>query len=175
MNRTRLDAESVRDSILAVTGSLDLTMGGPSVEQFHFKDDHSPVYDYARFDVESAESLRRSVYRFIVRSVPDPFMESLDCPDASLLTPKRNVTLTAIQALAMLNDPIVISQSRQFAQVLREHSTDLEEQIREASLRALGRPPQPDEVALLSGYARQYGLENFCRLIFNSNEFLFID
>ena len=175
MNRTRLDAESVRDSILAVTGSLDLTMGGPSVEQFHFKDDHSPVYDYARFDVESAASLRRSVYRFIVRSVPDPFMESLDCPDASLLTPKRNVTLTAIQALAMLNDPIVISQSRQFAQVLREHSADLEEQIREASLRALGRPPQPDEVALLSGYARQYGLENFCRLIFNSNEFLFIE
>ena len=122
MNRGRLDAESVRDSILAVTGDLDLTMGGPSVEQFYFKDDHSPVYDYSRFDVDSPQSLRRSVYRFIVRSVPDPFMESLDCPDASLLTPKRNVTLTAIQALALLNDPIVISQSRRFAKLLREHS-----------------------------------------------------
>ena len=175
MNRTRLDAESVRDSILAVAGSLDLTMGGPSAEQFYFKDDHSPVYDYARFDVNSPESLRRSVYRFIVRSVPDPFMESLDCPDASLLTPKRNVTLTAVQALALLNDPIVISQSRRFAQVLREHSGEIDEQIRLAYLKALGRPPRPDETALLGGYAREYGLENLCRLIFNSNEFMFIE
>jgi hypothetical protein len=175
MNRGRLDAESVRDSILAVTGSLDLAMGGPSVEQFHFKDDHSPVYDYARFDVESPESLRRSVYRFIVRSVPDPFMESLDCPDASLLTPKRNVTLTAIQALALLNDPLVISQSRRFAQVLREHSAETGEQIRLAYLRALGRTPRPDEIELLSGYAGEHGLENLCRLIFNSNEFLFVE
>lgn len=175
MNRARLDAESVRDSILAVTGSLDLTMGGPSVEQFQFKDDHSPVYDYARFDVESPQSLRRSVYRFIVRSVPDPFMESLDCPDASLLTPKRNVTLTAVQALALLNDPLVISQSRRFAQALREHSSEVDEQIRLAYLKALGRSPRPDETALLGGYAREYGLENLCRLIFNSNEFMFIE
>jgi hypothetical protein len=175
MNRTRLDAESVRDSILAVTGDLDLTMGGPSVEQFHFKDDHSPVYDYARFDVKSPESLRRSVYRFLVRSVPDPFMESLDCPDASLLTPKRNVTLTAIQALALLNDPVVISQSRRFAAVLREHSGELEEQIQFAYRRALGRAALPGETALLGGYAREHGLENLCRLIFNSNEFLFIE
>jgi mono/diheme cytochrome c family protein len=175
MNRARLDAESVRDSILAVTGSLDLTMGGPSAEQFLFKDDHSPVYDYARFDVNSPASLRRSVYRFIVRSVPDPFMESLDCPDASLLTPKRNVTLTAVQALALLNDPIVISQSRRFAQVLREQSGDIEEQIRLAYAKALGRAPRPDETALLAGYAREHGLENLCRLIFNSNEFMFIE
>jgi len=175
MNRTRLDAESVRDSILAVTGDLDLTMGGPSVEQFYFKDDHSPVYDYSRFDVASPESLRRSVYRFLVRSVPDPFMESLDCPDASLLTPKRSVTLTAIQALALLNDPIVISQSRRFAEVLREHSQDLNEQIHFAYVKALGRAPRPDETALLSDYAREHGLENLCRLVFNSNEFMFIE
>jgi mono/diheme cytochrome c family protein len=175
MNRARLDAESVRDSILAVTGSLDLTMGGPSAEQFLFKDDHSPVYDYARFDVNSPASLRRSVYRFIVRSVPDPFMESLDCPDASLLTPKRNVTLTAVQALALLNDPLVISQSRRFAAVLREQSGEIDEQIRVAYGKALGRGPRPDETALLAGYAREHGLENLCRLIFNSNEFLFIE
>jgi hypothetical protein len=174
-NRARLDAESVRDSILAVTGDLDLTMGGPSVEQFFFKDDHSPVYDYARFNVESPQSLRRSIYRFLVRSVPDPFMESLDCPDASLLTPKRNVTLTAIQALALLNDPLVISQSRRFARVLRGHSDKLDEQIRLAYLKALGRAPRADETVLLSDYARQYGLENLCRLIFNSNEFMFIE
>ena len=55
-------------------------MGGPSAEQFWFKDDHSPIYDYSRFDVDSPASYRRSVYRFIVRSVPDPFMDRLDCP-----------------------------------------------------------------------------------------------
>ena len=53
-NRQRLDAESLRDTILAVSGKLDLTMGGPSVEQFFFKDDHSPVYDYGRFDFPDA-------------------------------------------------------------------------------------------------------------------------
>ena len=61
MNRARLDAECVRDAMLYVSGKLDFTMGGPSVQQFFFKDDHSPVYDYARFDVDDPRSLRRSV------------------------------------------------------------------------------------------------------------------
>src|SRR3954452_2427380 len=59
MNRSRLDAEQVRDSVLAVAGKLDLTMGGPSVQQFYFKDDHSPVYDYSRFDPDAPASSRR--------------------------------------------------------------------------------------------------------------------
>ena len=80
MNRARLDAEAVRDSVLAVAGKLDLTAGGPAVQMFYFKDDHSPVYDYARFDPDAPGAYRRSIYRFIVRSVPDPFMERLDCP-----------------------------------------------------------------------------------------------
>ncbi len=115
MNRQRLDAESVRDAVLAVSGKLDLTMGGPSAEQFLFKDDHSPVYDYARFDLDSPASYRRSVYRFIVRSVPDPFMERFDCPDASLITAKRNTTITAIQALALLNNPFMVRQAEHLA------------------------------------------------------------
>ena len=111
----RLDAESVRDAILAVSGKLDLTMGGPSAEQFFFKDDHSPVYDYSRFDRGQPRELPRSVYRFIVRSVPDPFMERLDCPDASLMTAKRNTTITAIQALALLNNPFMVRQAEHLA------------------------------------------------------------
>ena len=67
-------------------------MGGPPCEQFWFKDDHSPVYDYSRFDLDAPASYRRSVYRFIVRSVPDPFMDRLDCPDPSVMTPKRKTT-----------------------------------------------------------------------------------
>ena len=119
MNRWRLDAESVRDSALSVSGQLDLTMGGPPDQEFFFKDDHSPIYDYSRAESARASRHRRGVYRFLVRSVPDPFMESLDCPDASLLTPKRNTTLTALQALAMLNDPLMLKQVESFAQRLR--------------------------------------------------------
>src|SRR5207247_521576 len=129
MNRNRLDAESVRDAMLFVSGKLDLTMGGPSVQQFYFKDDHSPTYDYTRFDIDSPGSYRRSVYRFIVRSVPDPFMDALDCPDASLLTAKRNTTTTALQALAILNNPFVVRQAEHFAERVSKVKADLIGQI----------------------------------------------
>ena len=114
-NRQRLDAESLRDTIVAVSGKIDWTMGGPSVEQFFFKDDHSPVYDYARFDPDAPGNFRRSVYRFIVRSVPDPLMERFDCPDVSMITAKRTTTITAIQALALMNNPFVLKQVEHLA------------------------------------------------------------
>ena len=175
MNRLRLDAEAVRDTVLSVSGRLDLTMGGPSVEQFFFKDDHSPVYDYARFDFSSPQARRRSVYRFLVRSVQDPFMESLDCADPSLLVPKRNSTLTAIQALALLNDPLMVQESRYFAERLRAKSSDLAEQIDYGIRLALGRQAIEEEVRALSAHADRHGLENAVRLIYNSNEFIFVD
>ena len=175
MNRWRLDAESVRDSALSVSGELDLTMGGPSDQEFFFKDDHSPIYDYSRGEAVRASRHRRGVYRFLVRSVPDPFMESLDCPDASLLTPKRNTTLTALQALAMLNDPLMLKQVESFARRLRELRTDLTGQIQQAYWLAVARAPTQKELALLVAYTQKHGLENFCRLLLNSNEFMFVD
>ena len=102
-------------------------------------------------------------------------MESLDCPDPSLLTPKRNSTLTAIQALALLNDPLIVRQAEHFAARLRITSGDLSEQIEEAYRLALGRVPSREESHLLKAYAQQHGLANLCRLIFNSNEFMFVD
>ena len=175
MNRTRLDAESVRDAVLAVAGQLDLEMGGPSAEHFYFKDDHSPVYDYARFDVTSPAARRRSVYRFLVRSVQDPFMESLDCADPSLLVPKRNSTLTAVQALALLNDPLVIEQTRRFADRLRSAGRGPASQIGTAVRIALGRAASETEITELGAHARQHGLEHAVRLLLNSNEFIFVD
>ncbi len=123
-NRQRLDAESLRDTILAVSGKLDLTMGGPSVEQFFFKDDHSPVYDYARFDPDASGNFSRSVYRFIVRSVPDPLMERFDCPDVSMITAKRTTTITAIQALALLNNPFILKQAEHLAERVEKAGGD---------------------------------------------------
>jgi hypothetical protein len=174
-SRLRLDAESIRDALLFVGGQLDLAMGGPSVDHFYFKDDHSPVYDYARFDVDSPASRRRSIYRFIVRSVTDPMMDCLDCANPSILTPKRTATLTALQALVLLNDPFVLKQCEHFAARLQQDAKDRREQIKRAYLLALGRPPGVDETKLLGDYAQEHGLENACRVIFNSNEFLFVD
>jgi mono/diheme cytochrome c family protein len=175
MNRQRLEAEALRDAVLFVSGKLDLKAGGPSDQQFFFKDDHSPVYDYERFDVDSPAGFRRSVYRFIVRSVPDPFMECLDCADPSLLTPKRNATLTALQALSLLNNQFMVRQAEHFAARLEAASPDRHRQISLAYLLAFGREPTDAERQLLGEYAEKNGLANVCRVIFNSNEFLFVD
>ena len=175
MNRLRLDAEAVRDSLLSVGGQLDLRVGGPSAEHFAFKDDHSPVYDYAGFDFQDPAVRRRSVYRFLVRSVQDPFMESLDCADPSLLVPRRSSTLTAIQALALLNDPLVIGQSRHFAERLRRDASTTQDRIDHGVRIAFGRDPSEDERRALVSHADRHGLENAVRLLLNSNEFIFVD
>ncbi|HEY2894935.1 MAG TPA: PSD1 and planctomycete cytochrome C domain-containing protein [Pirellulales bacterium] len=174
-NRQRLDAEALRDSMLAVTGRLDVRMGGPSVQQFLFKDDHSPVYDYASFDPDDARGSRRSIYRFLVRSVPDPFMECLDCADPSIMTPKRNTTLTSIQALALLNNPFVLRQAEHFAARLRQLAADTPTQIDWAYRLALSRQPKSEERQALCQYAERHSLAAACRVLFNSNEFCFVD
>jgi hypothetical protein len=175
MNRTRLDAECVRDAVLQITGRLDLTMGGPSAQQFKLSAGiHvTPNVDYAAFDVDSAAASRRSVYRFIFRTLPDPFMDSLDCADASQLTARRNTSVTALQALSMMNNAFMVRQSEHFAARLEASRRGLEPQIELAYELALGRPPRKGEVRALAEYARKHGLANTCRLILNSNEFLF--
>lgn len=171
-NRQRLDAESLRDSILAASGKLDLAMGGPSVEQFFFKDDHSPVYDYSRYDPDAPGNYRRSVYRFLVRSMPDPLMERFDCPDVSMITAKRTTTITAIQALALLNNPFVLKQAEHLAVRVKEAGGDPVE----AALRiTLQRLPNQKEQQTLTAYLAREGMVNFCRLLLNLNEFLFVD
>jgi len=175
MNRARLDAEQFRDAVLAISGRLDLKMGGPAVQQFAFKDDHSPIYDYAKFDPDAPGANRRGIYRFIVRSVPDPFMDALDCPDANTLTPVRNTTMTALQALATLNDAFVLRQCEHFAARLQRERKTLDEQITRAHELALARAPTSAERAKLSAHAQKHGLPAACRVIFNSNEFMFID
>jgi hypothetical protein len=175
MNRRRLDAESIHDAMLLADGKLDFTMGGPSIRQFWFKDDHSPIYDYEKFDVDDPKNFRRSVYRFIVRSVPDPFMESLDCADPSILTPKRNTTLTAIQALALFNDRFALRQAEHLAERVKAMRGDVAGQIEEAYLLTISRKPTLRESELLVDYATRDGLANACRVILNTNEFLFVD
>jgi hypothetical protein len=176
MNRRRLEAESIRDSLLAISGTLNRKMGGPGFEGFRFKDDHSPVYDYGALErIGDPACLRRTVYGFTVRSVPNPFLDCLDCADPNINTPVRNTTLTALQALALLNDPFVVRQSECLALRVKTLNKDPQQQIETAYELILGRPPSSNEAAALANYAAKYGLGNACRLLFNTNEFVFID
>lgn len=173
MNRRRLEAEEIRDAVLAVSGKLVDQRGGPSFQLFEFKDDHSPRYDYVAMD--KPEVWRRSIYRLITRSVQNPWLETLDCPDPSLSAPVRTTTITALQALATLNDDFVIRQSQYLAERLRAGSSELPRQIEQAYWLCLSRSPAPRELEQVVAYAREYGLPNACRLLFNLNEFIFID
>jgi mono/diheme cytochrome c family protein len=176
MNRTRLDAEELRDSVLAVSGTLDTAMGGPGIELFRFKNDHSPIYDHSDPEaIDNPRVRRRTVYRFIVRSVPNPFLDCLDSADPNLNAPTRNTTITALQSLALLNDIFMIRQSQYFARRLEELSTDPRRRIEAAVLLALGRRPVPEEANALENYASKHGLANACRFLLNTNEFAFID
>jgi hypothetical protein len=177
MNRTRLDAEEVRDAVLQVAGRLDRTMGGPSVRHFALRPGvHvTPVVDYAEFDWDATGAGRRSVYRFLFRTLPDPFMDTLDGADASQLTAARNVSITPLQSLALLNDAFVLRESEHCAQRLEGEGGGLERQVERAFELALGRPPTADESRDWTSYARRHGLANCCRMLLNTNEFIFIE
>jgi hypothetical protein len=175
-NRRRLDAEAIRDSVLAVSGTLDRRMGGPGFDLFYFKDDHSPTYDHTDpAKVDNPQVRRRTVYRFTVRSVPNPFMEALDCADPNLNTPARSQTLTALQALALWNDLFMVRQAQAFARRLEQTVPDLRECVVAAYRLALGREPVVAEREALTAYATKHGLAHACRLLCNTNEFVFVD
>jgi hypothetical protein len=177
MNRLRLDAESVRDSVLFAAGKLDRAMRGPSVKQFIQKPGiHvTPIVDYLNFGVDRRENYRRSVYRFIFRTLPDPFMEALDCPDSSQLTPKRIASVSALQALAMLHNKFMVRMSQHIAARAGAVGPDLASRVRAVYWLVLGRQPTSRELEIVKKYAARHGLANACRMILNSNEFMFVN
>ena len=176
MNRTRLDAECVRDAMLLINGRLDLRMGGPGDRQFDLKPGiHvTPQVDYTRFDSDAPEGRRRSVYRFLFRTLPDPWMEALDCPAGDQLLPARNNSVTLQQALALWNNAFSLRQAEHWAESLQARGGDGGRSWEEVGWWAWGRPLTNTEHQEWAQYAQKHGLANACRLIFNSNEFLFV-
>ena len=175
-NRRRLTAEEIRDSILSISGALDPKMGGPGFYLFELeKTAHSPHYEYHKFDPNDPASHRRSIYRFIVRSQPDPWMTTLDCADSSQSTPRRNETLTSLQALSLLNNTFNLEMARRFASRVEQEAGDLESQVQHAVQLVLQRPASETEQAELVAYALSHGLPNLCRMLFNLSEFVFLD
>jgi hypothetical protein len=177
MNRLRLDADEVRDALLRLSGKLNLEMGGPPAKQFiEVKASGSrPEANYQGFNVDDSAENRRSIYRFIFRTIPDPFMSALDCPDGSQQVPKRTVSITSLQALAMLNDKLVIRQSQIIAQQLNAGHADISQQVERLYQLVLGREPKKTELVAVTDYAKQFGMANACRFLLNANEFMFVD
>ena len=175
MNRRRLSAEEVRDTVLSVSGKLNLKMGGPGFYLFALEQTaHSPHYEYHKFDPNDETSHRRSIYRFIVRSQPNPFMTTLDCADSSQSTPRRTETLTSLQALSLLNNKFTLTMARHFSDRVEAESAD-DSAAGRAFLLTTGREPTADELRVLETYAFEHGLTNLCRVLLNASEFVFID
>jgi hypothetical protein len=176
MNRRQLEAEAIRDAILAVSGRLNLEMGGPSFQDFVIeKPEHSPHYQYHLHDPEDASCHRRSVYRFIVRSQTQPFMTVMDCADPSIMVGRRNQTITPLQALTMLNNNLSLVMAKHFATRVGEAGGSVRDQAAAAYRIALAREPTAEELAALEAYGEVHGMANVCRVIMNLNEFVFVD
>ncbi len=176
-NRRKLEAEAIRDAVLATSGKLDLTMGGPGWQDFVIKNpEHSPHYRYDLADPDDAKTWRRSVYRFIVRSQMQPFMTAMDCADPSIRVDKRNESVSAPQALALLNNGFMISQARHFAERAQREAGESEDaQIERAWRLAIGDPPPAAQGEALKAFVKDHGLANLCRVLFNLNQFAFVD
>jgi hypothetical protein len=173
--RRKLEAEEIRDAALAVAGKLDRTMYGPAFQDFVVEHPaHSPHYEYHLHDPNDPKSHRRSIYRFLVRSKPSPFMTVLDCADPSMQVDKRNETLSPLQALALFNNGFMLAMAKALAaKVTPAGGPDL--QVAAAFRAAVGRPPTDQEKRTLAKYAADHGLANACRVILNLNEFVFVD
>ncbi len=176
MNRRRLDAESIRDTVLVLAQRMDWRLYGPSFQDFVVeKPEHSPHYQYHLHDPMDERSHRRSIYRFLVRSQQQPFMTTLDCADPSMMVDKRSETLTPLQALSLLNNPFMTAMAREIGLWLEADKDGAEDRLGDLFYRVTGRPVKDSERMALSGYGREHGGANLARLLLNLNEFVFVD
>lgn len=173
-NPRRIEAEAVRDAVLFVSGKLNTKRYGPGFEDFKYQEAYAPIYTYVTADEPAV--WRRSIYRFVVRTTPDRFLTTLDCPDPANLTPKRLTTTTPLQSLALYNNDFMLRQARYFAQrVELEAGMNTNDQVRRAFALAFGRTPTGRELKLSSQFIKRQSLFSFCRSLLNANEFVYVD
>lgn len=166
----RLEAEAIRDSILAVSGKLNLTMGGPGFDFFNQK---GGLSDYKSVQSFKPDGWRRMIYATKIRMHPVDIFGVFDCPDAGQMTPKRPRSITPIQSLSLWNSTFIQDQAAFFAERLRaEAGPDVRHQMAHAIRLAFSRTGQPVELDTLESLAKSHGLEQVCRVLFNANEFM---
>lgn len=168
----RLDAEVIRDSMLAVSGRLDLKMYGRG---FNLFDKRGGLTGFEPVELLTPENTRRMIYAHKVRREPEAVFGAFDCPDAGQSTAVRRSSTTPIQALNLFNSRFTLETSAAFAaRVKKEVGEEASKQVSHAFRLALGRPPATAELADAEPTVRQHGLAVLCRALFNSNEFLFV-
>ncbi len=169
----RLEAEGIRDSMLAVSGVLDLEhAGGPgfsafdvqleNVRHYHPKEDYGP------------EDWRRMIYMTKVRQEKDQVFGAFDCPDASMVVPRRSRSTTPLQALNLLNSRFVIQQAEILAARLQEECSSDADRIQRVWQLCFQREPTDVELDESRQFLAQEGLVQFARAMLNTNEFVFI-
>jgi hypothetical protein len=122
------------------------------------------------------EFQRRTIYRTWIRSARSGLLDAFDCPDPSTKTPRRAVTVTPLQALSLANNSFVLRMSEQFSQRLQQEAgKDPRRQVQRAFKLCYAREPDEAELELLVSFVGQHGTAELGRVLFNSNEFLYID
>ncbi len=168
----RLEAESIRDSILVVSGRLSLKMGGPGYDLF---DKRGGLSGFKPVESFSGDGLRRMIYAHKVRRERDAVFGAFDCPDAGQSTARRRESTTPIQALNLFNSRFTFEQADAFAtRVKAEAGDDIARQVRRAYRLAFARDPSSAEAADAEAVAAKYGVAALGRALFNCNEFLFL-
>jgi hypothetical protein len=160
MSRRRLEAEELRDSLLAASGRLDRTAGGPA-----FRDFNTP---------------RRTLYLMTVRSDRSGFPPLFDSADSTALVDKRTLSTVAPQALFLLNHPFAVEQAKGLAKRLRAADKDDKGRIERAYGILYGRPPTDKETAIGLGFLKEAGAtekawEEYAQILLCANEFLYVD
>jgi mono/diheme cytochrome c family protein len=172
----RLEAEAVRDAILQVAGTLNSQPGGPG---FHLlRVERENVYHYHPRDDFGPAEFRRMVYAYKIRMEQDDVFGAFDCPDGSLVVPRRGASTTALQALNLFNSRFVLDQADRFAARAAGGPVAAAEPDAAAYLAAwrlaFQREPAPGELADARALARDHGFAAVTRALLNANEFLFI-
>ena len=176
MNRRRLAAENLRDAVLAVSGELNLKMGGRPVLPPLSAEARLGMWDRNDWpeSLDPEEHKRRSVYVFAKRQFPYPMFKTFDAPDASASCGRRDVTTVAPQALTLLNSEFMLRSARSFAARLAVES-DPRRKAELAWELALARPPDTQEREAAVKMLAQAGPEEFGLMLFNLNEFVYVD
>lgn len=172
----RLDAESIRDSILVASGGLNRQMEGPPVFPVLPQEIlRSMNYGIWKQKDDGPEVWRRSVYIYRKRGLPMPMLDVFDLPNQNISCGARNVTTVPTQALTLMNDEFVLKQAQLFASRLEEAAPgDRAKQVDLAYQIAIARAPQPEEKRLAADFLKDHSLADFTDVMLNLNEFLYV-
>jgi hypothetical protein len=167
----RIEAETLRDAMLMVTGKIDFTAGGTGFDLFEPNDNYVRVYRTK--ETFGPGDFRRMVYAKKTRMALDDFSGAFDCPDGGQPAPKRTSSTTPLQALNLLNGPFAMQQAVFFAErILSESGSEPQSQVRHAFRLAFGREPLADELGAATELVQREGLPMLTRALLNANEFI---